>query len=123
MLKVCKGPSRVFRNDSHRNAQGTLTGPRWPHANRRGMTNDQIKDQIRQFIMTNFVFDKRRVLKDEESLLESGVVDSTGILELIAHLEEHFAVKVEDIEFRAENFDSIERITTFVAKKLSAGAN
>jgi len=87
------------------------------------MTNDQIKDQIRQFIMTNFVFDKRRVLKDEESLLESGVVDSTGILELIAHLEEHFAVKVEDIEFRAENFDSIERITTFVAKKLSPGAN
>jgi len=87
------------------------------------MTHDQIKDQIRQFIMKNFVFDKRRVLKDEESLLESGVVDSTGILEVIAHLEEDFAVKVEDIEFRAENFDSIERITTFVAKKLSAGAN
>ncbi len=87
------------------------------------MTNDQIKDQIRQFIMTNFVFDKRRVLKDEESLIESGVVDCTGILELIAHLEEHFAGKVEDQELRAENFDSIERITTFVAKKLSAGAN
>jgi acyl carrier protein len=100
-----------------------LTGPPWPHANWRGMTNDQIKDQMRQFIMTNFVFDKRRVLKDEESLLESGVVDSTGILEVIAYLEEHFAVKVEDIEFRAENFDSIERITTFVAKKLSAGVH
>lgn len=84
------------------------------------MTNDQIKDQVRQFIMKNFVFDKRRVLKDEESLLESGVVDSTGILELVAYLEEHFAVKVEDIEFRAENFDSVDRITTFVAKKLSA---
>ena len=85
------------------------------------MTNDQIKDQVRQFIMKNFVFDKRRVLKDEESLLESGVVDSTGILELIAYLEEDFALKVEDTEFRAENFDSIERITTFVARKLSAG--
>jgi acyl carrier protein len=85
------------------------------------MTDDQIKDELRQFIMKNFVFDKRRVLKDEESLLESGVVDSTGILELIAYLEEHFEVKVEDIEFRAENFDTIERITTFVARKLSPG--
>jgi acyl carrier protein len=87
------------------------------------MTNDQIKDELRQFIMKNFVFDKRRVLKDEESLLESGVVDSTGILELVAYLEEHFAVKVEDVEFRAENFNSIERITAFVARKLSAGVS
>jgi acyl carrier protein len=87
------------------------------------MTDDQIKDEVRQFIMKNFVFNKRRVVADEESLLESGVVDSTGILELIAYLEEHFKVKVEDIEFRAENFDSIGRITTFVAKKLSAGVS
>jgi acyl carrier protein len=87
------------------------------------MTNDQIRDELRQFIMKNFVFDKRRVLKDEESLLESGVVDSTGILELVAYLEEHFAVKVEDIEFRAENFYSVDRITTFVATKLNAGVS
>jgi acyl carrier protein len=83
------------------------------------MTQDQIKDQVRQFIRTNFVFDDRRVLEDKESLLGSGVIDSTGILELISYLEEHFNVKFEDSELTGENFDSVERIATFVSAKLS----
>lgn len=87
------------------------------------MTQEQIKDQVRQFIRTNFVFDDRRVLEDKESLLGSGVIDSTGILELISYLEEHFNVKFEDTELTGENFDSVERISTFVGAKLSPGVH
>ena len=87
------------------------------------MTQDQIKEEVRQFIRKNFVFDDRRALEDKESLLGSGVIDSTGILELISFLEEHFAVKFEDTELTGENFDSVERITTFVSGKLSSGAH
>ncbi|HTY58887.1 MAG TPA: acyl carrier protein [Bacteroidota bacterium] len=87
------------------------------------MTQEQIKDQVRQFIRTNFVFDDRRVLEDKESLLGSGVIDSTGILELISYLEEHFNVKFEDTELTGENFDSVERISTFVEAKLSPGVH
>jgi acyl carrier protein len=85
------------------------------------MTQDQIREDIRQFIRKNFVFDARRVLEDKESLLGSGVIDSTGILELISYLEEHFAVKFEDTELTGENFDSIEKITSFVSGKLTSG--
>ena len=87
------------------------------------MTQDQIKDQVRHFIKTNFVFDDRRVLDDKESLLGSGVIDSTGILELISYLEEHFNVKFEDSELTGENFDTVERISTFVSAKLSPGVH
>jgi len=87
------------------------------------MTHDQIKEEVRQFIRKNFVFDDRRSLEDKESLLGSGVIDSTGILELISYLEEHFAVKFDDTELTGENFDSVERIAMFVSGKLSSGAH
>ncbi len=87
------------------------------------MTQEQIKEQVRQFIRKNFVFDARRVLDDAESLLGSGVIDSTGILELISFLEEHFGVKFEDSELTGENFDSVEKISTFVSGKLSPGVH
>ncbi len=87
------------------------------------MTQDQIREEIRQFVRKNFVFDTRRVLDDKESLLGSGVIDSTGILELISYLEEHFAVKFEDAELTGENFDSVEKITSFVSGKLTSGVH
>jgi acyl carrier protein len=87
------------------------------------MTQDQIKEQVRQFIKTNFVFDDRRVLEDSESLLGSGVIDSTGILELISYLEEHFKVKFDDSELTGENFDSVDRISAFVSGKFSPGVH
>ena len=87
------------------------------------MTQDQIKEDLRQFIRKNFVFDDRRALDDHESLLGSGVIDSTGILELISYLEEHFAVKFEDTELTGENFDSVDRISSFVLMKRSGAVN
>lgn len=81
------------------------------------MQTEQIRTEVRQFIETNFIFNKKKVLGDDESLIDSGVIDSTGILELIAFLEQKFQVKFEDSELVAENFDSVNKIIAFIAKK------
>jgi acyl carrier protein len=56
-------------------------------------------------------------LKDDQSLIAAGTLDSTGILELINFVEEHFGMKVEDSEMTPENFDSVSAIASFVARK------
>lgn len=78
-----------------------------------------IKQQILEFITTNFLFDDSIKLGHEDSLLETGVIDSTGVLELVAFIEETYGVKVEDEEIVPENLDSIINITSYVADKLS----
>lgn len=75
------------------------------------------KEQVRQFVITNFYVADPAALQDSESLLDSGIVDSTGVLEVIGFLEETFGIKVEDREMLPENLDSIERIAAFVARK------
>jgi acyl carrier protein len=84
------------------------------------MEND-IKQQITDFITSNFLFDDTQTNLDEkQSLLETGVIDSTGVLELIAFIEETFSIKVEDEEIIPENLDTILDITYYIKKKLSA---
>lgn len=77
----------------------------------------EIKDQIRQFIITNFYVADAAALKDEQSLLDAGIVDSTGVLEVISFIEREFSITVEDAEMVPENLDSITNITGFVQKK------
>lgn len=81
------------------------------------MTNDEIKTQVREFISKNFLFDAKRKVGDDESLLGSGIVDSTGVLELVGFLEEKFSVKFKDEELIGENFDSIAKIASFILRK------
>jgi acyl carrier protein len=79
-----------------------------------------IKQQIIDFITTNFLFDDIQTsLNEKESLLETGVIDSTGVLELIAFIEETYGIKVEDEEIIPENLDTILDITYFIKQKLS----
>jgi acyl carrier protein len=73
---------------------------------------------VRDFIQKNFIFDTSNALADDESLLGTGVIDSTGVLELIGYLEEKFQMTFEDSELVSENFDSILKITAFLQKKL-----
>ena len=82
------------------------------------MLREDIGSQVMQFIRKNFLFDEKRTLSEQESLIASGVIDSTGILELISFLETNFKVKFEDQELVAENFDSIDRIKTFLSTKI-----
>jgi acyl carrier protein len=79
-----------------------------------------IKQQIIDFITNNFLFDDAQAsLNEKESLLETGVIDSTGVLELIAFIEETYGIKVEDEEIIPENLDTILDITHFIKQKLS----
>ena len=76
-----------------------------------------MRGAIREFITTNFYVADDSSLTDDTSLLESGTVDSTGVLEIISFLEERFSIKVADAEMVPDNLDSISRIAAFVARK------
>lgn len=81
-----------------------------------------IRQELREFIGTNYLFgDHTRMPADEESLLEHGVVDSTGILELIEFLEGHFGITVAESETVVDNLGSIGGLTRFVMQKKSLG--
>jgi acyl carrier protein len=77
--------------------------------------------EIKQFIAKNFLFsDDASVVKNDQSLMSSGTLDSTGILELIMFVETQFKVKVADDEMLPENFDSVNAIADYVARKQRA---
>jgi acyl carrier protein len=76
------------------------------------------RKEIKKFVLQNFMFSTdESQLSDSESLLQRGIVDSTGILELIAHLEETYGIRVLDEEMLPENLDSINSIADFVTRK------
>ena len=82
-----------------------------------------VADQVREFVVTNYLFGNQgRLPADSESLIESGVVDSTGILELIEFLEESFDISVGDAETVPDNLGSVEGIARFVGSKLMNSA-
>ncbi len=78
-----------------------------------------VKEQAREFVLSNFYVADSDSLRDDASLLDQGIIDSTGVLELIFFIEETFEITVEDNEMLPENLDSIERIAAFVARKKS----
>jgi acyl carrier protein len=81
------------------------------------MTN--IETDIRQFISNNFLLrDDRTSLGDDESLLEAGLIDSTGVLELVGYLETTFGIRMDDSEIIPANLDTVRAIVSFVTHKL-----
>jgi len=77
-----------------------------------------MQQQIRQFILTNFLFSNdESQLSDDESLLDRGIMDSTGVLELVAFIEQQFGIKIADDELVPENLDSVRNVVAFVAGK------
>ena len=78
----------------------------------------EIKDKIRAFIIEDFLFGKDDGLDDNASFLENGVIDSTGILELVSFLEEEFSISIEDEELIPENLDSINNVVAYVERKM-----
>ena len=73
-----------------------------------------MEDQIRRFISDTFFVDN---FAADASFLKHGIIDSTGVLELVAFLEETFAIKVEDTDLVPENLDSIAQVIAFVQRK------
>ena len=84
------------------------------------MEAEKIAEKVEKFIEENVVFEQEAKPTRDQALLETGVIDSTSILELVAFLEETFGITIEDEELLPANLDSIDKITGFVSKKLSA---
>jgi acyl carrier protein len=83
-------------------------------------SQDIIKDSLRSFITENFLpFSGLETFKDADSLLEKGIIDSTGVLELLEYIEENFSLRVEDSEVIPENLDSINNLLNYIARKKS----
>ena len=77
-----------------------------------------VEKKIRDYILENYLFtDDQNALSSSDSFLEKGIIDSTGILEIIHFLEDEFEVRVEDEEMVPENLDSVNNIVQFVVKK------
>jgi len=77
-----------------------------------------MREEVRGFIFKNFLFeDSGDSLDDNDSFLEKGIIDSTGMLELVVFLEEKFGVRVEDDELVPENLDSVARLVSFISRK------
>jgi acyl carrier protein len=73
--------------------------------------------EIREFIIRTFLFGDADALEDDKSFLENGIVDSTGMLELIMFLESTYGIKVDPEEMLPENLDSVNRAVEFLEKK------
>jgi acyl carrier protein len=79
-----------------------------------------IEEKIRQYVAENFLFsDDGYQLSDDASFLENGIVDSTGVLELVMFVEEIFEIRVEDDEILPENFDSVSYLARYVRDKVA----
>jgi acyl carrier protein len=80
---------------------------------------DNIKENIRAFIVNDLLFGQGQVA-DDASFLENGIIDSTGVLQLVAHIESTFGIKVADEELTPENLDTINSVSAYLQGKLAA---
>lgn len=81
----------------------------------------QVGPEIKLFILKNFLFtEDESALADDASLMELGIVDSTGVLELVSHIEATYGVSVADHEMVPEHLDSVIEIARFIERKRAA---
>ena len=74
-------------------------------------------DRIRQFILDYFYVTDPRTLTDDMSLIDSGLVDSTGMMGVIMFIESEFGIQVADRDTTPDNLESIARIASFIERK------
>jgi acyl carrier protein len=78
---------------------------------------DRLNIELRDFIVDNFLFGEEVSFSDADSFLRQGIIDSTGVVEIIAFIEERYGIKVEDEEIVPDNLDSIEKLSRFIERK------
>jgi acyl carrier protein len=79
--------------------------------------------ELRHFITANFLYGDesgRFTFSDDDSFQELGIIDSTGILELVGHLQERYAIDISDEELVPENLDSVSKVARFIERKKKA---
>ena len=81
----------------------------------------QLRSEVRQFVQKELLMgDASAMLEDDESFLETGTIDSTGVLEVVMFLEQNYGMKVHDREMLPENLDSVNRLVQFIMRKQHA---
>lgn len=79
---------------------------------------DSLRKELREFIVETFLFgDDSEKFEDNDSFMQKGIIDSTGVLELTSFLEEKYGVKVDDEELTPANLDSIDNLIGFIGRK------
>jgi acyl carrier protein len=78
----------------------------------------EIGDAVRGFVRDTFLFGSDQGLSEDASFLQNGIVDSTGVMELVAHVEERYGITVEDDELVPDNFDSISKLAAYIGRKV-----
>ena len=81
------------------------------------------REKIRSFVRENFLFGGDDELRDDDSFLDMGIVDSTGVLELVAFLEAEWDLTIDDAELVPENLDSVNNIVGFLERKQTAAVS
>jgi acyl carrier protein len=82
------------------------------------LSDSEIQETLKQFVVSNFFLDLTTMpLENDTSFLESGIIDSTGILEVINFIQERFAIEMADDELLPENLDCIKNISTYILRK------
>lgn len=76
-----------------------------------------VEKRVRDYIRENFLFGQETELAGDASFLDMGLIDSTGVLEIILFIEQEFGIKMEDREMLPENLDSVNNIVRFVAAR------
>lgn len=76
-------------------------------------------ETLRNFIVDTFLFGDGANLREDTSFLENGIIDSTGILELITFLEETYQISIQDNELVPDNLDSLKKVEQFLSKKIN----
>jgi acyl carrier protein len=83
------------------------------------LTETDIRGKLREFIKNNFLLGNDANLKDDDSFMNKGIVDSTGILEVVSFVEETFSIKVADEDLLPENLDSINNLLKYVTARIT----
>ena len=83
------------------------------------ITEIDIRAKLREFMKNNFLLGNDANLKDDDSFMNKGIVDSTGILEVVSFVEETFAIKVADEDLLPDNLDSINNLINYVTSRIT----
>ena len=83
------------------------------------MQSESFVPLIRSFVTENYIFGQELTFADSDSFLESGIIDSTGVLQLVSYLEETYGITVEDNELTPENLDSVNSVAAYLGRKLN----
>ncbi len=81
----------------------------------------ELRDKIRSYIVENFLFgDENPLTSDDQSLLDTGIIDSVGVMELVAYLEGDHGLQIQDEDLMPENLDSVNNLVGFIRRKKAA---